>query len=191
MKNLTGKNSSDKILEIATTVVQAHGYNGLNVRELAEKVGMKAASLYHHFPSKADLAAAVAKRYWENSEMTLNAILSEQKDALSCLREYPKTFRISLECENRLCLSSFMTTEVDGLPEVVKKEVQTFADVNIAWLGKLLIDANIVSPGEEQIRAHAIFAAIAGAQLLARGRANIGLFDSLIQTYKSTGLLPA
>jgi TetR/AcrR family transcriptional repressor of nem operon len=39
---------------------RAHGYSGLNFRDLASEVGIKAASIYHHFPSKADLGAAVA-----------------------------------------------------------------------------------------------------------------------------------
>jgi AcrR family transcriptional regulator len=59
--------SREKILAAARRVAQAHGYKGLNFRDLAEDVGIRAASIYHHFPSKADLAAAVAGRYWEDS----------------------------------------------------------------------------------------------------------------------------
>jgi TetR/AcrR family transcriptional repressor of nem operon len=40
-------------------------------------------------------------------------------------------------------------------------------------------------------RARAIYAAVAGAQLMARGRADIGLFDTRIATYQASGLLPA
>ena len=40
-------------------------------------------------------------------------------------------------------------------------------------------------------RALAIFAAVAGAQLMARSRADIGLFDRLIGGYRTAGLLPA
>jgi TetR/AcrR family transcriptional repressor of nem operon len=39
--------------------------------------------------------------------------------------------------------------------------------------------------------AHAIFAAVAGAQLMARGRADIKLFDALIKNYQAAGLLPS
>ena len=34
-----------------------------------------------------------------------------------------------------------MSAEYDDLPEPVKKEVQAFADVNVAWLSKVLSDA--------------------------------------------------
>ncbi|MFC6142989.1 MULTISPECIES: TetR/AcrR family transcriptional regulator [Burkholderiaceae] len=192
VKSQVSTNSSDKILAAATKIAQAHGYGGLNVRDLAEEVGIKAASLYYHFPSKADLAAAVAKRYWEDSASTLEALLTDVQDPLICLRKYPETFRRSLENDNRMCLSSFMAAEYDDLPDVVKTEVQIFADVNVAWLGKVLLAAGVVGNSKEaKRRALAIYAAVAGAQLMARSRSDIKLFDTMIATYRATGLLPA
>jgi TetR/AcrR family transcriptional regulator, transcriptional repressor for nem operon len=73
----------------------------------------------------------------------------------------------------------------------VKKEVQIFADVNIAWLRKTLIAAKVTSPKEAEKRARAIYSGIVGAQLVARSRADIALYDSLIESYRATGLLPA
>jgi TetR/AcrR family transcriptional repressor of nem operon len=191
VKNQAGTNSSDKILAAATRIAQAHGYVGLNIRNLAEDVGIKAASIYHHFPSKADLAAAVAKRYWEDSAAVLEGLWTESSDPLHCLRQYPNTFRKSLESDNRMCLCSFMAAEFDDLPEAVKKEVQTFADVNVAWLSKVLSAAAVVSSKESKRRARAILAAVAGAQLMARSRSDISLFDALIESYRAVGLLPA
>jgi TetR/AcrR family transcriptional regulator, transcriptional repressor for nem operon len=97
----------------------------------------------------------------------------------------------SLESDNRLCLGSFMSAEYNDLPEPVKKEVQAFADVNVAWLSKVLSDIGVTGPKESEERARAIFAAVAGAQLLARSRSDISLFDELIASYRLAGLLPA
>ena len=135
-------------------------------------MGIKAASIYYHFPSKADLAAAVARRYWEDSAAFLDTLLSEASDPMRALARYPETFRWSLENDNRMCLSSFMSAEYDDLPEPVKKEVQTFADVNVSWLSKVLSAAKVVRRKESEQRARAIFAAIAGAQLMARSRSD-------------------
>ncbi|ATU90946.1 TetR/AcrR family transcriptional regulator [Phyllobacterium zundukense] len=183
-------NSKEAILAAARTIAQAHGYSGLNFRDLAEEVGIRAASIYHHFPSKADLAAAVAKRYWEDSAAYLEALLTETSDPARCLRQYPETFRWALENDNRICLCSFMAAEYDDLPEPVKKEVQNFADVNVAWLSKVLSAAGVVSSEESEARARAIYAAIAGAQLMARSRSDISLYDKLIASYRVVGLLP-
>jgi TetR/AcrR family transcriptional regulator, transcriptional repressor for nem operon len=183
--------SREAILAAARRTAQAHGYGGLNFRDLAEEVGIKAASIYHHFPSKADLGAAVARRYWQDAAANLESMLAETPDPVCCLRRYPDLFRRSLASDNRMCLCSFMAAEYDDLPEAVKKEVQTFADVNVAWLSKVLSAGAVVNSGESEQRARAIFAAVAGAQLIARSRSDISLFDSLIDSYRAAGLLPA
>ncbi|MNN42199.1 hypothetical protein D3C81_1563610 [compost metagenome] len=133
----------------------------------------------------------MAKRYWEDSAALLEAMWKELNDPLAWLRQYPNTFRKSLENENRICLCSFMGAEYDDLPQPVKDEVQRFADVNVAWLGKALSAASLVDADETERRARAIFAAIAGAQLMARSRSDITLYDALLESYRAAGLLPA
>ena len=183
--------SRERILAAATGIAQAHGYSGLNFRDLAAAVGIKAASIYHHFDSKADLGAAIARRYWQDTGDVLEALLANSRDPLSSLHRYPDLFRKALESGNRICLCSFMAAETDDLPDVVKAEVRAFADVNIAWLAKVLCAAGVVTSEESEPRARAIFAAIAGAQLIARSRSDISVYDALIESYRKAGLLPA
>lgn len=177
-------------MQAARRRAQAHGYNGLNFRDLAAEVGIKSASLYYYFPSKADLGAAVARRYWEDSAAELEALSDDTPDPQECLSRYPDLFRRSLASDNRMCLCSFMAAEYDDLPKAVVAEVSRFADVNISWLAERLADTGLSSQAALD-RAGAIFAAIAGAQLMARGRADIELFDRLIQSYREAGLLPS
>lgn len=70
------------------------------------------------------------------------------------------------------------------------KEVQTFANVNTAWLREHLVAAKLTSPAEGELRACAIYAAVAGAQIIARSRSDVKLFDELIESYRRMGLLP-
>lgn len=183
-------NTREAILNAATRSAQAHGYGGLNFRDLAKEVGIKAASIHYYFPSKADLGAAVARRYRENAATALEALSDETPDPIACLRCYPDTFRTALENDNRMCLGSFMAVEYDDLPDAVAKEVQAFADVNIAWIGRQLSAASLIAAEECERRARAIFAAICGAQLLARSRSDISIYDSAIGSYREAGLLP-
>jgi TetR/AcrR family transcriptional repressor of nem operon len=155
-----GKNSRETILAAARQAAQLHGYSGLNFRDLARDVGIKSASIHYYFPSKADLGAAVARRYWEDNAVALDAVSAASDDPLRSLRAYPDGFRKSLENENRLCLCSFMAAEYDDLPDAVKTEVRAFADVNIAWLSKVLVAAGVVPAEASEARARAIFAAV-------------------------------
>ena len=180
----------EAILVAAREAAMAYGYGGLNFRDLAEAVGIKAASINYYFANKAVLGEAVARRYWEDIARDLEAIAAGAQSPMDALRQYPGIFRLSLERNNRMCLSSFMATEYDALPEQVLKEVQTFADVNTAWLRDQLIAAKRVEPKDGEAKARAIYAAIAGAQIIARSRSDLDLFDALVRSYREAGFLP-
>ena len=182
----------EAILAAARATAQAHGYGGLNFRDLAAEVGIKSASIHYYFPSKADLGAAVARRYWEDSEARLERLVAESQDPAACLAQYPALFRKALENGNRMCLCGFMAAEHDDLPGQVQAEVRTFADVQVTWLTKVLgaADPGADAAAVEQ-RARAIFAAVGGAQVLARSRADIAMYDDMIAGYRVSGLLPA
>ncbi|WP_300634184.1 TetR/AcrR family transcriptional regulator [Pseudomonas sp.] len=184
------ENAREAILEAAKIAAQHFGYSGINFRSIGETVGIKNASIYYHFPSKAELGAAVAQRYREDTAHVLEAIHRETPDPRECLRRYPSIFRTSLENGNRLCLSSFMAAEYQDLPEPVKKQIVAFADINVAWLAARLIELELGDEERCQRRARAIYTAIAGAQLIARTRADIGLYDELVESYQDAGLLP-
>lgn len=185
------ENAREAIMTAARNAAQVGGYGGLNFRDLAKVVGIKAASIHYYFPTKADLGAAVARRYREDSAAALEALIEATPDPLRCLRQYPDQFRRSLVNGNRLCLGSFMAAEHEALPDAVKQEVLAFADVHVAWLTRVLIAATGHRRRACEKHAAAIFAAIAGAQLVARSRSDLALYDQLIDRYRSTGLLGA
>lgn len=186
---------SDKreaVLAAARAVAQAHGYTGLNFRDLAAEVGIKSASIHYYFPTKADLGAALARRYWEDSAANLEALWRESQDPKTCLQCYPDVFRRALANQNRMCLCGLMAAEYDDLPEAVKVEVRAFGEAHVAWLARVLRAADPEASQElTKQRARAIFAAISGAQLLARSRADITLFDETVASFRATGLIPA
>lgn len=52
----------DEILDEATRLFAERGYEGTSMADLAERVGLRKASLFHHFASKETLYAAVLER---------------------------------------------------------------------------------------------------------------------------------
>ena len=189
-KAIMSADTRETILAIAREQVQAHGYDGLNFRDIAERVGIRAASLYHHFPNKAALGAAVARRYHEDTQATLEALSTLHGDPRACLRAYPDIFRKALDQKSRICLASFMTAESDDLPEEVRAEVRVFVDINAKWLAAHLFAAALVGPDAATLHAEAIYSAIAGAQLIARGHGGLRKYDEIVERYRQVGLLP-
>ena len=51
--------TKDRILEEALTLFSENGYDGTGVEQIAEKVGVKAPSLYKHFKGKEDIMNAL------------------------------------------------------------------------------------------------------------------------------------
>jgi TetR/AcrR family transcriptional regulator len=56
------KKRRDQILDEATRLFAEKGYDGTSMSDLAEGVGLRKASLFHHFESKEQLKAAVLDR---------------------------------------------------------------------------------------------------------------------------------
>ena len=183
-------NAREAILAAAKSAAQNHGYNGINFRSIADEVGIKNASIYYHFASKANLGAAVANRYWQDTVEVLKTIREQSASPDEALQRYPQIFRMSLENANRLCLSSFMAAEYEDLPEEVKQEVQCFVEANVDWLRAVLSEKEPGYTEKHAQHALAIYTAVAGAQLIARTRQDITIFDNLIATYQETGLIP-
>jgi len=57
-----GTKRRDHIIDEATRLFAERGYAGASMADLAERVGLRKASLFHHFPSKEQLYAAVLER---------------------------------------------------------------------------------------------------------------------------------
>jgi TetR/AcrR family transcriptional regulator, transcriptional repressor for nem operon len=181
----------EALMSEARAAVQAHGYNALSFRELAKAVGIKSASVHYHFPTKGDLGAALAHRYTEDGAAALEALLARSRDPRWCMDRYVEIFRAALANDNRMCLCGIMGAEYDDLSPAVRTEIDAFAQVNIAWLERVLALAK-PKRGKAALReqAVAIYAAIEGAQLIARSRGDITAYDQAVRAYRATGLLP-
>jgi AcrR family transcriptional regulator len=97
----------NRILEEAEKVVVASGYQGINMRDLAGRVGVSATAIYHYFSSKGELVRTLRLRAVELLNRKIRAISHELPghEFLSALgREYldfaeknPNLYRLVFE----------------------------------------------------------------------------------------------
>lgn len=153
----------DEIMDAAERRIRDGGYNGFSFREVAADVGIKSASVHHHFPTKADLAAAVARRYADRllSEV---AAASGQEPRVA----WRAAFRRALREDGRMCLCGVLGSEAGALPAAVLAEVRRF----FACASEAL-SAGADAPGAG-LRA---LATLEGAMLLARAMEDPAAFD--------------
>jgi AcrR family transcriptional regulator len=97
----------NRILEEAEKVVVASGYQGINMRDLAGRVGVSATAIYHYFSSKGELVRTLRLRAVELLNRRIRAISRDLPgpEFLSALgREYldfaennPNLYRLVFE----------------------------------------------------------------------------------------------
>ena len=187
---MVGNDTRDRLLAAARLTVQDRGYSGLSFRELAKEVGIKSASIHYYFPSKGDLGAALANRYTSDFAEYLDGLIADGLDPKSCLARYTEVFRDTLRNDNRMCLAGILAAEHKELPSAVQAEVVQFGVMNEDWIGRVLALAGDADPEDIKDRARAIFAAIEGAQLVARSRDEVSVYEAIVATYRRSGLIP-
>lgn len=180
----------ERIMAAARLTVQDLGYSGLSFRELAKDVGIKSASIHYYFSTKGELGAALADRYTADFSEYLEGLLAEDLDAQTCLARYTDVFRNTLRNDNRMCLAGIMAAEHKELPEEVRIEVVKFGEMNEAWVAKVLSKDGPGVSDSVLLHARAIFAAIEGAQLVARSRGDASVYEDIVATYRDHGLIP-
>jgi AcrR family transcriptional regulator len=70
------RSQRDKILDVAEDLFAERGYAGIGLAEVADGVGLSKSSLFHHFPSKAQLYTAVMARILVHLETELIGALA-------------------------------------------------------------------------------------------------------------------
>jgi TetR/AcrR family transcriptional regulator, transcriptional repressor for nem operon len=182
--------TKERIMAAARLTVQDRGYSGLSFRELAKDVGIKSASIHHYFPTKGELGGALAERYTSDFKEYLDGLLADGLDQETCIRRYTDVFGQTLRNDNRMCLAGIMAAEHKELPDEVRNEVVKFGQMNVDWIAKVLALSKNIEAEVVQRRALAIFAAVQGAQLVARSRGDVAIYDAIIETYRMGRLLP-
>lgn len=68
-----GPGTAEQVLDAATRLFAAKGFDGVSMREIADAVGVNVATVQHHAGSKADLYAAVFRRVHDRERAALVA----------------------------------------------------------------------------------------------------------------------
>lgn len=118
----------DAIIEAVNRLLAEKGFDAMTVDEVAAEVGIAKASLYKHFPSKEDLAAAAMTRVMQRACAFLAELAGQEGSALDKLRTVARwTMELQLRGEmpslpsENSSLRATLTQHkpyVDGLMEV-------------------------------------------------------------------------
>jgi TetR/AcrR family transcriptional repressor of nem operon len=168
------------LISEAIGIVRKAGYAGFSYADLSEAVGIRKASIHHHFPGKGDLGLAMVETYRQTFVHQLAEIEQSSQTCGERLRHYADLYRTAW-VDDGGCLCGVLAAEFAGLPRPVQKAVRGFFNDNIAWLETVLRDGETRdNDGEASTRqiAQMFLATLQGALLSARVQDDIGIFDA-------------
>jgi len=71
-----GLDTRVRVLQVALSLFADRGYRGTSLRDIAKRIGIKAPSLLHHFPSKQQLYLAVLEQIFSAMEDSARLIMA-------------------------------------------------------------------------------------------------------------------
>lgn len=129
--------TAQRILDIASRLVQTRGFNGFSYAHIAAELGVTKASLHYHYPSKAELGKRLIERYEQEFAAALEHIETETDDGFERLQRYARIYAGVLGKE-QMCLCGMLAAEHGTLPAPMRRTLQHYFDLNEAWLAKVL-----------------------------------------------------
>jgi TetR/AcrR family transcriptional regulator, transcriptional repressor for nem operon len=164
--------TAERLMDLAEDHIRNAGYGGFSFRDLAAEIGITSASVHHHFPTKAIMAAAVARRY---GDRFLAAIARRPNEtAEDAIATYRSAFRAALDRDGRMCLCGVLGAQAGILPDEVAEEVLSFFHRCVDDL------AQRIGGADAEVRAIHVMATLEGAMMLARVYKDIEAFDQAV-----------
>lgn len=131
--------TTDKLISEARILIVDRGYHGFSYADLAERVGIRKASIHHHFPSKVDLVIAAV----EQERAAIQAQVKELEngspravDQLLAYLDYWK--RCIADRSATFCLAGVLAAEIPSLPEGVATSVRGHFNDLGDWLERAM-----------------------------------------------------
>ena len=144
------------------------GYKSFSYADLAERVGIRKASIHHHFPSKEDLVHAVVQEYRAEARAGMEAMDQQIHDPLIKVKGYADFWSACIkDGTSSFCICVMLAVELPTLPADIAAEV-TGETQGVFKLNETA-----------EVEASALMAGIHGAMLAARAFNNPLVFDQI------------
>ena len=158
------------LLKEAETLVRTRGFAAFSYADLSDRVGIRKASIHHHFPTKEALGDALIDGYLVKFEEALQRILAKEVHAEKRLSRYANFFVESMR-DGMMPLCGALSAETFILPKSMQQRVARFFELHLEWLRTVVSDGITSKELREDIEvkwaAALILSSLEGASLVA------------------------
>lgn len=177
-------NTAQEILTCARSLIVTGGYNGFSYADISKVVGVRNATIHHHFPSKANLVRELLVNYRQEAQSGLAELERHVPDPLEQLRAYLNYWETCFADQNApFCVCALLATELPILPAEVALEVRAHFRALSDWLAAVLergaAQGKIVLTSSANIEAEGFLATVHGAMMSARAYDDGKIFGTI------------
>jgi TetR/AcrR family transcriptional repressor of nem operon len=159
--------------------MRAGGFHACSFREIANDVGIKSASVYYHFASKAELGAAMVASY-EERVLAIIGDPEDERDLMAKLDGMRSAFRAGLVRGDGMCLCGVLAAEIHSVPSLVAAATRHYFTACNEWLCRVFVYAGIEGPRQKAFRLTAL---LQGAMLQAIALDDVTVFDAALEEF--------
>lgn len=182
-----------EILDHAAELLQTRGFTAFSYGDLSERLGIRKASIHHHFASKEALGEALCCRFAEGFAGWRRALDESGRRALPKLQAIFAHAR-GMALDEKICPFGSLQAQWDALPESVRSKVRGLDAGMREWLAELLAEAraqgDLTFEGNAADHASLVLAAMQGGLQHARVHGIDALDRVLAQIWRTLGARP-
>lgn len=174
------------LLNCAEDFVQRLGVNAVSYNDISKIVGIRKASIHHHFPKKDDLILALIERYKQVYGAKYQAVVFSDKTAIEKLAGIAEIFEESLK-SGKICLIGMLSSDRESLSVEIQKVLKDSVCKATTLYEKMFIQGiqeGVIAEVEDTKGAAYVFLSfLVGSQIFMRSTDNIAGFRAASDVY--------
>ncbi|HXV61062.1 MAG TPA: TetR/AcrR family transcriptional regulator [Vicinamibacteria bacterium] len=163
-----------QILRVASELLLTRSFTSFSYQDLSDRLGIRKASIHHHFPTKDDLLVALTERYRLGQKKRLDEIDANQHTPWEKLEAYLDSITAIMESGNKICPLGSLQAELNLLPEAARDVLRQLYETPKRWLARVLAEGRSTGSmdfeGSPEERAVVLLAALQGGLQIARSQ---------------------
>ena len=184
---MQSSDTRQQIVRFARHLIQTRSYLGFSFQDIADKVGIRKPSLYHHFASKQALGVEVLRQAHAAFERWAARTPATPSGKLTA---YFDMYRHWLSPGHGMCPAGAMTPGWDCIEADLKAAVRALREVQVAWLCEVIAALHPKRRAAREQLASFIFSTAQGALVSARMSGRPEDFDAVADIAQRTLLAP-
>jgi len=128
----------ERILDSAQRLTQTRSFHGFSFQDIADEIGIRKASLYHHFESKDDVAVAMLQRAADWVSAQFKKV--EGREPKERLEAYFDLFRQIHGKAERMCPGGSFAAVFGAVSSPVQATLHRYAKMHVDWLEEVVRD---------------------------------------------------